>query len=196
MLSWLPTLHVVEVPHLTLASAGRHFARHGVPCPAPAEDRPLAGCFGGHRGVGVILFDPTLEPAELIFTLAHELAHYLRDYDAPRRRKVAARLGRSLSRSARRVAARDGDERLAGLLRGVIGATHTHFLDRNRWGAHSPRRHARRRTPPTGSRTSCSPRSTWSRAARRRTETLARRLVSDFALPPAEAAKYAAILVR
>ncbi len=132
-LSWLQFLHVVEIPALTLATAAEHFARHGIPCRTPADDRPLAGCFGGHRGVGVILLDATLEPAELLFTLAHEVAHYLHDYDAPRR-AVEARLG------SRALEVLDGSrpatvaERFAGVLRDVTIGCHTHFLDRDSRG--------------------------------------------------------------
>lgn len=191
---WLSNLHVVGVPHLTLAAAAHHFARHGVPCPAPAEDRPLAGCFGGHRGVGVILFDPALGTADLRFTLAHEVAHFLRDYDAPRRR-VGARLG------ARALEVLDGlrpataDERIAGLLRGVRVGCHTHFLDRDRRG--------RPLTPEARGAEDAADRLAFELLApfdavgpAGDPEALAARLASDFGLPPAEAVKYAESLVR
>jgi hypothetical protein len=133
VLSWLQRVHVLEVPHLTLASAAPHFARHGVPCPKPTEDRQLAGCFGGRGGGGVILFDSTLERAELFFTLAHEVAHYLRDYDAPRR-KVEARLGSPALEVLDGLRPATVNERLAGVLRGVPIEGRTHFLDRDRRG--------------------------------------------------------------
>ncbi|MBN9121012.1 MAG: ImmA/IrrE family metallo-endopeptidase [Planctomycetes bacterium] len=196
VLCWSQGLHVAEVPNLTLATAAEHFARHGVPCPAPAENRPLAGCFGGHLGVGVILFDPTLTPAEVRFTLAHEVAHFLRDYQAPRR-KVEARLG------SRALEVLDGqrpptvNERFAGVLRGVAIGCHTHFLDRDRRGRaltdeareaeEAADRLAFELLAPFDA---ANPGASSDRAA------LVLRLTSDFGLPPAEAAKYAAVLVR
>jgi hypothetical protein len=193
VLCWLPNLHVVEVANLTLAIAAEHFARHNIPCRAPGEVRPLAGCFGGHRDVGVILLDATLEPDEFRFTLAHEVAHYLRDYDKPRR-TVAARLG------VRALEVLDGlrpatvSERLAGLLREVTVGCHTHFLDRDPWGRvltaeareaeEAADRLAYELLAPFGdvNPDASSP------------GTLVSRLTSQFGLPPAEAAKYAAIL--
>lgn len=196
VLCWLPSLHVVEVPNLTLTTAAEHFARHGVPCRGPTEDRPLAGCFGGHRGIGVILLDATLDRAELLFTLGHEVAHYLRDYDAPRR-KTESSLG------IRAIEVFDGlragrvNERLAGVLRGVSVGCHTHFLDRDRWGRAS--RADVRDAEDAADRLAfelLAPFDEVNASAAPDRAALAARLTSDFGLPPAMAAKYAAILIR
>jgi hypothetical protein len=194
VLCWLPSLHVVEVPHLTLASAAGRFASHGVPCNRPAEDRPLAGCFGGCRGVGVILFDPALDPAEVRFTLAHETAHYLRDFDRPRR-KAAARLGPRILEVLDGLREATVNERLAGVLRGVPVGAHLHFLDRDRWG----------RTVAAGADEAeaaadrlayelLAPCSALATATFTSRAALAAHVASAFGLPPSEAAKYAAIL--
>jgi hypothetical protein len=195
VLGWLPNLHLVEVPHLTLAHAGEHFARYGIPCPLPVNDRRLAGCFGGHCGIGVILLDPTLPLAELLFTLAHEVAHYLRDFDAPRR-KLAARLG------VRALEVLDGlrpatlTERLAGVLRNVAVGCQTHFLDRDRWG--------RTVTTEADDAEDAADRLAYELLAPvdvlltqppMDREQLVRRLLAEFAFPATEAQKYAAILV-
>jgi hypothetical protein len=196
VLPWLRRVHLLEVPHLTLASATDHFARYGIPCPKPTEDRPLAGCFGGHRGVGVILLDQMLELVELLFTLAHEVAHYLRDYDGPRR-KVETRLGSRALEIFDGLRSATADERLAGVLRGLTIGCHTHFLDRDRRGRALTA--AARESEEAADRlafellapfAAVNPDATPDRAA------LATRLTSDFGLPVAEAAKYAAILVR
>jgi hypothetical protein len=193
-LCWLPHLHVVEVPRLTLKLAAEHFARHGVPCPTPAEDRRLAGCFGGHRGTGAILLDSTLVLAELRFTLAHEFAHYLRDYDAPRR-KVMDRLGPRVLEVLDGLRPPTVNEQLAGALRGVTVGPHAHHLDRDRRG--------RTVTPEAADAEAAADRLAYELLApfdavdalglASRGE-LADSLVSHFGLPPAEAAKYAAVL--
>ncbi len=194
VLPWAPALHVADVPDLTLATAARHFTRYGIASHDPAEDRPLAGCFGGYKGIGVILFDSTLGEAELRFTLAHEVAHYLRDYDAPRR-KVAARVG------ARALEVLDGlrpatrEERVAGVLRDVPLACHTHFLDRRgrvpngaaREAEDAADRLAFELLAPFGAVTS---------GPRPDSPALVNRLVSHFGLPLSEAAKYAVVLTR
>lgn len=133
VLGWIARVHVIEVPDLTLARAARALAPFGVPFAAVVPDRELDGCFAGFRGRGYILYDPLLSPAEVRFTLAHETAHWLRDYDDPRRR-VTARLG------ARALEVLDGqraptpEERFAGVLREVPVGPFAHFLDRDRHG--------------------------------------------------------------
>ena len=128
-----PDLHVKEVPNLSAAAVAQEFARHNVPCAALAGDRQFYGCFGARRGIGVILIDPTVSANELRFTLAHELAHFLRDCRDARRRAVA-RFGPGI------LDVLDGNrpatlgERLSGALRGVTIGSHTHFLERDRWG--------------------------------------------------------------
>lgn len=130
---WFPELHVKEVPHLTAALAAEHFARFNILCPDARDDRPLRGCFGASHGTALILIDPTDVEDEVRFTFAHELAHFLRDYQDVRR-KAVAKFGPDI------LAVLDGDrsatpgERLAGALRGVTVGCHAHFLDRDRWG--------------------------------------------------------------
>ncbi len=196
VLCWLPELHVVGVPHLTLASAADRFARYGVPCPAGATDRPLAGCFAGHAGVGVILFDPTLAAAEVRFTLAHEVAHYLRDYDAPRR-KVAARLGAAAVEvlDGRRPAT--ADERLSGALRGIAVGRHPHFLDRDRCGrVVAPDARAAEDAADRLAFELLAPVAALASDGVPARAALAARLATEFGLPAAEAARYAAALAR
>jgi hypothetical protein len=196
VLGWLPTVHVIDVPDLTVARAAAHFTRHRIPCPALAYDRPLAGCFGGHDGIGVILLDAHLKPAERRFTLAHETAHYLRDYDAPRR-QVRERLG------ARAVEVLDGlrpptaDERLAGVLAEVSVACPAQFLDRDRRGrASTP---AGREAEAAADRLAyelLAPFAAVSAGAPADGAGLVARLTSAFGLPRAEAVKYATLLLR
>lgn len=126
-------LNVIEVPHLSAASAATHFAALGIPFPKLANERRLHGCFGSYRNQAAILIDPLDLVDELRFTFAHELAHYLRDYRAARADAVA-RLGLAI------LEVLDGDrpptpqEQIAGELRGRPIGAHAHFLERDRWG--------------------------------------------------------------
>jgi hypothetical protein len=193
-LCWLPNLHVVEVPNLTLRTAAEHFARHGVPSPTLAEERRLAGCFGGHRGTGVILIDSTLDLAELLFTLAHELAHYLREYEVPRR-KAESRLGPRVLEVLDGLRPPTVNERLAGVLRGVAVGPHAHHLDRDRRGRIVSEDSAEAEA--AADRLAyelLAPFDAVAALGLASRSELAGALVSRFGLPPAEAAKYAAVL--
>jgi len=132
-LAWVDGVRVIEVPNLTLSRAADALARFGVPFDRAQPDRALAGCFCGHRGRGYILFDPLLSPAEVRFTVAHETAHWLRDYDAPRRR-AAKRLGELALEVLDGLRELTPEERFAGVLRAVPVGPFAHVLDRDRFG--------------------------------------------------------------
>src|SRR5207237_873153 len=85
-------LAVVERPALCVGGVLDWLRRSGVVCPLREPDRRLRGCLVASRGYGFAFLDADDGPHERRFTLAHELAHFLRDYLQPRRR-AAARLG-------------------------------------------------------------------------------------------------------
>jgi hypothetical protein len=57
-------------------------------CNIRGRDRRLHGCLIADKGKGTIFFDTQDLEAEQRFTLAHELAHFLLDYQAPRQRAL------------------------------------------------------------------------------------------------------------
>jgi hypothetical protein len=131
--SFVPDLHVVEVCDLTTPRAAAAFAKFNVPCAAVGEVRRLRGCFGAANGLGVILIDPADPADERRFTLAHELAHFLRDFRAPRARALK-RLGNSILPVLNGERPATPDERLSGALRGVALGARAHYLARDGWG--------------------------------------------------------------
>ncbi len=133
VLCWLPELHLVEIPQLTVQSALACAHRFGLQTPEMLDNRPLAGCFVGQGNQQLILIDSLLEPGELRLTLAHEVAHFLRDFDEPRRRAIA-RWGPAIQDvlDGRRLPTLE--ERIAGLLAEVPLRGYQHFLDRDHWG--------------------------------------------------------------
>jgi hypothetical protein len=196
VLPWLPDLHFEEVSHLTLASAAKHFARRNIPFPTTEPDRKLSGCFGASGRISLILVDSTQEFAEQRAALAHELGHYLRDYQEPRR-KATERLGTTILEVLDGVRPPTAVERLAGVLRGVTVGCHTHFLDRDRWGGVA--RAEVREAEDAADRLAfelLAPFDAVNAAATPERGALAVRLTADFGLPTAMAAKYATVLVR
>src|SRR5207245_2962940 len=72
-------------------------------------------------------------PEEQCFSLAHELAHFLRDYLQPRRR-AAARLGPQVLEVFDGLRPPRPEERLHALLRAVPIGFHTHLMARDAGG--------------------------------------------------------------
>jgi hypothetical protein len=85
-------LSVKELPGLSVRGAERYLADLGIAWAYAGPDRPLRACLAACAGAGLILLDADDPPAEQAFSLAHEVAHFLRHYWGPRRR-ACRRLG-------------------------------------------------------------------------------------------------------
>jgi hypothetical protein len=83
-------LHVQAVPGLRLSHANAHARESGLPYRFAGRDRRLCGCLLAYNDTGIIFLDSSIEEDERRFTLAHELAHFLLDYRAPRLRALDA----------------------------------------------------------------------------------------------------------
>lgn len=103
--------------------------RINMACAIHGQDRRLHGCLVVWRDRGAIFYDAGDDKAEQRFTLAHELAHYLLDYKAPRERAVRI-FGESI------LAVLDGeraptlDERLHAVLSSVQLGAMSHLMER------------------------------------------------------------------
>ncbi len=127
-------LDVVGLPALSVRGVFDWLARRNIELTLADPDRPLRGCLVAARGNGIAFLDSDDSPAEQRFSLAHEVAHFLRDYLQPRRR-AEARLGPDVrgvfdgERPAR------PEERLHALLGAVKLGFHTHLMARDATGA-------------------------------------------------------------
>jgi hypothetical protein len=100
---------------------------HTVQCGSP--HRWLDGCLYANHDVGFLFVEESLSPDVRRVIVAHEFAHLLTDYEAPRR-SAARRLGNTV------MAVLDGErpptasEQLSASLAHVPVKAHFHFMDR------------------------------------------------------------------
>src|SRR5215470_17001820 len=87
-IAWSVPLFIVRVPNLQIHDVENYLRDKKLPVFAGISDRPLHGCVIAFRDKGVIIVDGTYEINELRFTIAHEVAHFLLDYQEPRLRAV------------------------------------------------------------------------------------------------------------
>jgi hypothetical protein len=132
-ISSLP-LAVHRVANLTSASIASVLAKLGIDPFEAGVDRAFRGFLMADVGVALILIDSNDPIAEQRMTLAHEIAHFLLHYDAPRRRAIAVFGSRILAVLDRtRPASRS--ELFSSALRDVPIAPFRHALERTTTGA-------------------------------------------------------------
>lgn len=141
----LETAMVISLPivpacisHLTLYKALDWLQQHGVGLKLQelerVRDRPLRAClvaYGEPRNY--VLWDDTDPPADQLFSLAHEVAHFLLDYEQPRQKAVRL-LGPQVLKVFDGLEQPTLDERLYSLIGGMqLGPQH-HFMERGKQG--------------------------------------------------------------
>lgn len=125
--AWSVRLAVVATPRLTLAGVRAWLRERDVPVAGDPADRPLHGFLVAWRGVGVVFCDGGLGPAERRFTVAHEVGHFLLDYDEPRRRVL--RDAPELLEVVDDIRPATAPDRAQAVLARVPLGVHTHLLD-------------------------------------------------------------------
>jgi len=77
-------LTIIKLPRLKITDIQNWLTRRGASVAFTCGDRRLRGCLVARSGEGLIFVEGTDSPAELRFTIAHEVAHFLIDYLHPR----------------------------------------------------------------------------------------------------------------
>lgn len=191
---------LVLLPRLRLRAVDDWLRRQRIGCALEAADRALRACLIARHGQGLIFLDGTDPPDEQRFSLAHELAHYLRDYWLPRR-EASARLGAAILEvlDGRRAAQRE--ERIDALVARIELGYHVHLLARTPEGAAADATVARaERAADLLAYELLAPAAVVLRALpdtepRARRTTATRQLRDTFGLPAVQAAQYATLLV-
>jgi hypothetical protein len=122
-------LTVKELPGLTLHRAENWLAIQGSSWRCNEPDRPLHACLAAHLGGGFILVDEEDDESERLYSLAHELAHFLRHYWQPRRQAVRA-VGADILDVLDGCRKPTAAERLHMLLRGGLARPYIHLMGR------------------------------------------------------------------
>jgi hypothetical protein len=122
-------LTVKELAGLSVRRVERCLAECGANLTCGGQDRPLRAALVALRGVGFVFVDCDDPGDERTFSLAHELAHFLRDYWQPRRRATAA-LGEGALEVLDGQRPPTPSERLHALLRQAPIGTAVHLMER------------------------------------------------------------------
>ena len=124
----LPTLTVRQTEQWLTA---RNFALPGL---GQVPDRRLRACLVAHGAPGnFILLDKTDPADEQLFSLAHEVAHFLLDYVQPRR-KAQTNFATTILEVLDGLRSPSLEERIEGLLAGVRVGQYEHFMERDSVG--------------------------------------------------------------
>jgi len=191
-------LAVVLLPRLRVAAIDAWLREQGVPCGIAAADRPLRACLVARSGQGLLFVDGTDREDERRFSLAHELAHFLRHYAGPRERAGAV-LGLEILQVLDGRRAPTHQERAHALLAGLQIGYHVHLMER-RGGAATAAVSAAEREADALAFELLAPTSeleamALSYAPDVRRGRIAERLERHYGMPPAQAGQYAATLV-
>lgn len=126
-------LAVLRLPRLRLRTAVDWLNRRGIAHRSDAVDRPLHGYLIARGGTGVAFLDGTDPLDEQLFSLAHEVSHFLYDYLRPRTLAIRA-LGPDIEEVLDGLRAPTAGERLAGVLWGVPLGVYSHLGRRSSHG--------------------------------------------------------------
>jgi hypothetical protein len=121
---------IKELPGLSVRAVAGYLAGLGVAWSWGGPERRLRACLAAWQEAGLVLLDADDPLEERAFSLAHELAHFLRDYWLPRR-KAAAALGEGVLDVFNGQRPPRSQERLRGLLGGTPIGPHLHLMARD-----------------------------------------------------------------
>jgi hypothetical protein len=120
---------LVLLPRLQLDNVRAWLRDKGIVCPCDESNRALRACLAAGRGHGVIFLDGTDPEDEQRFSLAHEVAHFLRHYWQPRR-LACQRLGEQVAEVLDSERLPTSNERLHGLLKNAPLGLQLHLMRR------------------------------------------------------------------
>ncbi len=133
-IAWVLPLGILRIPNLWVSDVEAALLQRQLLFTANAKNRPLHGCVCAYAGKGLIIVDATDDASELRFTVAHELAHFLLDYQTPRMQAID-RLGQEITSVLDGLRSPTAGERADALLANVPIGLYAHFMHRDGAGA-------------------------------------------------------------
>ena len=124
-----------DIHRLSLTDVHRWLHSRGIADPIQGRDRRLRGCLIAYGGYGFVLIDGSDPADEKRFTRAHELAHFMLDYQEPRRRAIEA-LGEEIIPVLDSVRSPTRTERLHAVMSEVPIGLHLNLMERTALGSY------------------------------------------------------------
>jgi hypothetical protein len=122
-------LSVLHRGHLSVDTVRRWLKKMGIAHPLNVADRPLRACLVACDGAGFAFIEANDSAEERRFSLAHELAHFLADYLAPRE-AVCRRIGMAAIDVLDGKRAATPEERVRAWCSRTDLGVHVHLMDR------------------------------------------------------------------
>lgn len=123
-------LAIVKLPHLGLQQMQGWLKERNIFVEFEPPDRSLRACLIARAGRGIVFLDGCDAADEQRLSLAHEVAHFLKDYLHPRE-KVISCFGEGVKGILDGQRPPTPEERLKGIFKGIHLGTYTNLLERS-----------------------------------------------------------------
>ncbi len=130
---WALPVAIVKLPHLGLKEIQQWLVERNIVLDFRTPSRAVRACLIAKAGKGIIFLDGCDTSDEQRLSLAHELAHYLKDYLEPRE-KALKTFGETINEVLDAIRPPTPTERLAGILKSVPIGIFTDLIERSSAG--------------------------------------------------------------